>query len=66
MKDEKFKLMLFLFYTILYESLVWGLVVSAIYFLNWNEWTVLVGIIMSASQLKPSHFGLEYKLHKGD
>lgn len=61
--SEKFKLILFLIYTIFYELLVWCLVVGAIYFLNWNEWTVLVGIFMSSAQLKPKHFGLNYKLN---
>jgi len=64
MKNEKFKLTLFLIYTIIYESLIWGLVASAIYYLNWNEWTVLVGVIMSGAQLKPKHFGLPYKINK--
>jgi len=61
-ENEKFKLVLFTLYTILYEILVWGLVASSIYFLNWSEWTVVVGMLMSASQLKPKHFGLKYKV----
>jgi len=59
-ENEKFKLTLFVVYTILYEFMIWGLVASAIYYLNWNESTVLVGIIMSGAQLKPKHFGLPY------
>lgn len=60
-QNEKFKLVLFTIYTILYESLVWGLTAAAIYYLQWSEWTVLIGIIMSTSQFKPWHFGLNYK-----
>lgn len=62
MENEKFKLIIFVIYTILYETLIWGMVAGAIYYLKWNEWTVLVGIIMSGAQLKPNHFGLKYKL----
>ena len=60
-QNEKFKLVLFVLYTILYESLVWGLTAAAIYYLQWSAWTVVVGMIMSGSQFKPWHFGLHYK-----
>lgn len=49
----------FIFYTVLYEGLIWGLVAAAIFYLQWSEWTVLVGIIMSASQFQPRSFGLK-------
>lgn len=61
-ENEKYKLLLFTIYTIIYECLIWGLVAGAIYYLKWNEWTVIVGMIMSTSQLKPKHFGLSYKI----
>ncbi len=64
--NERFKILMFTIYTLIYEMLVWGLVSGAIYFHNWNEWTVLVGIIMSVSQLKPKHFGLPYKIKEED
>jgi len=57
---EFYKITLFFLYSIIYECLIWGLTASAIYYLNWSEWTVLVGIIMSGAQLKPKHFGLDY------
>jgi len=60
--NEKFKLSLFVIYTLLYECLIWGLTASVIYFLQWSEWTVLVAIIMSSAQLTPRHFGLNYKI----
>jgi hypothetical protein len=59
---ELSKLILFTIYTIVYECLIWGLTASAIYYLHWSEWTVLVGMIMSGSQLKPNHFGLNYSI----
>jgi len=65
-ENEKFKLVLFTVYTILYETLIWGLVAYAIYFLNWSEWTVIVGILMSGAQLKPKYFGLDYNIGEDD
>lgn len=61
-ENEQYKLFLFVVYTIIYEFMVWGLVASAIYFLGWSEYTVIVGMILSGSQLKPKHFGLDYKI----
>jgi hypothetical protein len=61
-KNEKFKLTLFIIYTILYECLIWGLVASSIYYLEWSEWTVVIGILMSGVQLDPSYFGLDYEI----
>jgi hypothetical protein len=37
--------------------MVWVLVASSIYFLNCSEWTVIVGILMSASQIQYRNFG---------
>ena len=54
--NDKFTLVLFVIYTIFYEFLIWGLAASAIYFLNWSEWTVLAAIFMSSVQLKYSSF----------
>lgn len=59
--NEKFKLILFVIYTMLYECLIWGLVAASIYYLHWSEWTILVGIFMSSAQFKPWHFGLSYE-----
>jgi hypothetical protein len=65
-KYEIPKLLLFFTYTVLYEGFIWGMVVGAIYYLHWNEWTVIVGIIMSGAQLKPKHFGLDYNLEDAE
>ena len=60
--NEKFKLFMFFMYTIMYEVLIWGLFLYLIVYHDWNEWTIVVAIIMSGSQLKPKHFGLKYKI----
>lgn len=49
----------FVLYTIIYEGLIWGIFVYLIVFQQWSEWTVIVAIIMSGSQFKPQHFGIE-------
>lgn len=54
--NDKFTLAMFVIYTIFYLSLIWGLTASAIYFLDWSEWTVLVAIIASSEQLKYKSF----------
>lgn len=54
--NDKFTLILFVIYTIFYESLVWGLAASAIYFLNWGPFTLLFALFVSASQLKYKSF----------
>ena len=59
-ENERLKLVLFTVYTLLYEFLIWGLVASAIHHLQWNEWTVLVGLFASSQQLRPKSFGLKY------
>jgi uncharacterized ion transporter superfamily protein YfcC len=56
MSNVRFKLIIFLIYTIFYECLVWGLIASAIYFLHWSEWFILLGILMSGSQLRIKDF----------
>lgn len=60
MENEKFKLVLFLLYTILYEVMVWGLVSYSIVVLKWEWYIMFLGIFMSSAQLRPIHFGLDY------
>jgi hypothetical protein len=50
--NDKFTVVLFVIYTIFYESLVWGLTASAIYFLHCEWPIIIVAMIMSASQCK--------------
>ena len=59
--NDKFTLVLFVIYTIFYESLIWGLTACAIYFLDWSEWTVLVAMVMSAEQLKYKSFYIDFE-----
>ena len=62
--NDKFILVLFVIYTIFYESLVWGLTASAIYFLHWHWPIIIVSMIMSASQLKYKSFYLHSEMKK--
>lgn len=64
--NDKFTLVLFVIYTVFYESLIWGLTASAIYFLNWSEWTVLVAILMSSSQLQYRSFYVKFNFDEND
>ena len=61
-KNEKFKLGLFLIYTIIYESMVWGIWLYLFVMLGVSGWSVILAMLMSAAQLKPQYFGLPYKL----
>jgi hypothetical protein len=61
MNNDNIKVISFTIYSLVYELLVWGMVVSAIYFLNWSKWTILTGVILSMSQLKHEHFGIGCK-----
>lgn len=63
-KNEKFKLFMFLFYTFVYEAAVWGVWLALFVFLHIPGWSVIVAILMSAAQLQPKHFGLPYKTKK--
>ena len=62
--NDKFTLVLFVIYTIFYESLVWGLTASAIYFLHYEWPIIIVSMIMSASQLKYKIFYLHSEMKK--
>lgn len=59
-QNTRFTLVIFLIYTVFYESLIWGLTASAIYFLNWSEYTVLVAMFLSSSQLQYRSFYVKF------
>ena len=59
--NDKFTLVLFVIYTIFYESLVWGLAASAIYFLNWGPFTLLFALFVSSCKLKYKSFYVKSK-----
>lgn len=59
--NNKFTLVLFVIYTIFYESLVWGLTASSIYFLQYEWPIIIVAMIMSSSQLKYKSFYIAVK-----
>ena len=54
--NDKFTLVLFVIYTIFYESLVWGLTASSIYYLDFDWPIIIVAMIVSSSQLKYRSF----------
>jgi len=60
----KFTLVMFVIYTIIYELIIWGGVGYLLFALNWSEWTIVVGILMSSAQLKLEHFDSNYALKK--
>ncbi|MCD6435363.1 MAG: hypothetical protein J7L15_03165, partial [Clostridiales bacterium] len=61
-KNEKFKLTMFVIYTIIYEVIVWGIWLYLFIIMSISGWSVIIAMIMSSSQLRPQHFGLPYKL----
>lgn len=61
-ENEKFKLILFLIYTIVFEAMVLGGFGYVIFFMNYSMWLLIPMILLSGSQLKPKHFGLNYKI----
>lgn len=54
--NDKFTLVLFVIYTIFYETLIWGLTASSIYYLQWQWPIIIVAIFMSSNQLKYNSF----------
>jgi len=63
--NERLKIILFTIfatYIIIYELMIWTLVASSVYFLHWSAWILLLGVLMSTSQLKPIYFGLDYNI----
>ena len=54
--NDKFTLVLFVIYTIFYESLVWGLTASSIYYLDFEWPIIIVAMIVSSAQLKYRSF----------
>ena len=56
--NDKFTLVLFVIYTIFYETLIWGLTASSIYYLQWP--IIIVAIFMSSNQLKYNSFYVKF------
>ena len=54
----KTKLITFTIYSILFESIVWGLFGWAVFIKGHSGWWVLVALLLSGAQLKPKHFGI--------
>ena len=59
---ERFKLVVFAIYTVIYEGIIWGIFSYAIFMIGESGWWMILAVVMSSSQLKPKHFGLPYKI----
>jgi len=57
---ESTRMFYFVLYTILYEGMVWGLTAWWLY-AGWSPFILILSVMLSSSQFKPSHFGLEEK-----
>ena len=64
--NERFKLILFTLYTILYEGMVWGGFVWLVIISDGSAWWFLAALILSGVQLGPKYFGLPYKLEEDE
>ena len=48
MSNSKFALVCYIIYIIMYMSLIWGITISLIYFLNWSAWISIITILAQA------------------
>jgi len=61
------RILIFAIYTIFFESLVLGGFGYLVFFKGHSGWWMLFALYLSASQLKPRHFGINYdKSNKKD
>lgn len=51
-------IIIFAVYSILFESIVWGIFGYAVFWKDHSGWWIVVAFIVSGSQLKPRHFGI--------
>jgi hypothetical protein len=58
--SEKFKLTMFLIYTIFWQSMIWGGTFYIVFVLHESAWWVVVSVSLASSQFKPDMFGLNY------
>lgn len=52
------KYVVFALYSVLFEAIIWGVFGYAVFIVGHSGWWVLVAILLSGSQLKPRHFGI--------
>ena len=56
MSNSKFALVCYIIYIIMYMSLIWGITISLIYFLNWSAWISIITILAQADMKDLSDF----------
>ena len=56
MSNIKFALVCYIIYIIMYMSLIWGITISLIYFLNWSAWISIITILAQADMEELSEF----------
>jgi len=49
----------FAVYSIIFESIVWGIFGWAVFIDNHSGWWMLLALLISGAQLKPKHFNIE-------
>ena len=56
MSNSKFALVCYIIYIVMYMSLIWGITISLIYFLNWSSWIAIITILAQADMNDLSEF----------
>lgn len=55
------RIWIFAVYSIIFESIIWGLFGWAVFWRGESGWWLLLATFMSSCQLKPRHFGIVEK-----
>lgn len=56
--NEPWKIATFAAYSVCYEAIIWGVFGYAVFWKDHSGWWILAAMVMSGSQLKPRHFGI--------
>ena len=54
-------IVIFAIYSVLYESIIWGIFGYAVFWQGHSGWWLVLAVFMSGCQLKPKHFGIKPK-----
>lgn len=57
-KEGLWRVIVFAIYSVLFEIIIWGLFGWAVFVKGYSGWWMLLAVLMSGSQLKPKHFGI--------
>lgn len=58
MVSDKFRLTMFVLYSLLFEALVWGIFGYAVFILHHSGWWMALAVFISSAQFRPKSFGL--------